>query len=138
MNNNNLFKFLSNLMEEITNNQKVQQLDFTKKEDVEKLDNTIKFLKENKFLSSFFNNDIFEELQDKAHKIYEDSLKNQKKEQPQRPSDEIPEKIKNNIHKLAKEYVDTTINPYIDNLSETQYNEIIDSLSEFACWMYKK
>lgn len=133
MNNNNLFNFLSKLSEEIVQTNDYQQLDFTKKEDVDKLDNAINSLKENKFFVSIFGDDLFNGLQEKVHSIYEESKTNI----PKRPSSNVSEKIKNNIYKLANEYVKTLISPY-ENMNKEQYDKIVDSLFEFACWMYQK
>jgi len=133
MNNRGLFNFLSNLADEIHEGSVYDKLDFTKKEDVEKLDNAIEVLKDNDFFNSIFGEDIFDELQSKAHEIYEES----NKKVPTRPSSNVSAKIKTNVHKLATEYVDKNIDPYI-NLTDEQKDEIIDSLYEFGCWIYNK
>ena len=134
MNNGSLFNFLSNLADEIYEGSVYDKLDFTKKEDVEKLDNAIEVLKDNDFFNSLFGEEIFDELQTKAHKIYEES----NKKVPTRPSSNVSDDVKDNIRKLAHEYVKTKITPYVKNITNEQYNEIIDSLFEFGCWIYNK
>ena len=135
MNNNFLFKFLNNIAENMQNYDYGQTLDFTKKEDVDKLDNAIKEIQDNEFFSSIFGNNFLTDIQEKAHKIYNDA---HKKKTPVRPSTNVSDNVKNNIRKLATEYVNTTINPYVKDMTNEQCNEIIDSLFEFGCWMYQK
>jgi len=134
--NNGFFKFLNDLSNEL-NNGTVETLDFTKKEDVEKLEKAVETLKTNEFFGTLFGNDLFDQLLEKAHQIYFEAHKNDKKA-PQRPSSESPNSVKNTVHKLASEYVEKTIVPYVKNMDENQKNEIIDSLYEFGCWIYNK
>ena len=134
--NNAFFKFLNDLSEEL-NNDTVQTLDFTKKEDVEKLEKAVEILKTNDFFGTLFGKDLFDTLLEKAHQIYFEAHKNDKKA-PQRPSLTTSKQVKDNINKLATEYVETTVAPYIKNMDESQKNEIIDSLFEFGCWIYNK
>ena len=133
-NMNSLFKFLNDLSENLSKNTQIETLDFTKKEDVEKLENAIDKLKSSPFLSQFFDNDIFDALLEKANKIYNES---HKQTAPKRPSIDVNEKVKNNVLNIVNEYVDTMITPYIQ-LDDTKKQDIIDSLFEFACWMYNK
>ena len=134
--NNGFFNFLNNLNNEL-NTSKIESLDFTKKEDVEKLEKAVEILKTNDFFGTLFGNDLFDTLLNKAHQIYFEAHKNDKKA-PQRPSLITPQPIKENVKKLAEKYVNETIVPYVKNIQENQKNEIIDSLFEFACWMYNK
>ena len=134
--NNSFFKFLSDLSTEL-NNGTVETLDFTKKEDVEKLENAVETLKTNEFFGALFGNDLFDQLLNKAHKIYFEAHKNEKKG-PQRPSLSTSKLIKDNVHRLATEYVDQIVSPYVKDMSEEQKKDIIDSLFEFGCWVYNK
>ena len=134
--NNGFFKFLNDLSQEL-NNGSVETLDFTKKEDVEKLEKAVETLKTNEFFGTLFGEDLFDTLLEKAHQIYFEAHKNDKKA-PQRPSLSSPENVKAIVKKLANEYIETTIAPYIKNMDEKQKNEIIDSLFEFGCWIYNK
>lgn len=142
MNNINLFNFLTELSKAISESNNYQQLDFTKKEDVDKLDNAIKTLKENKFFSNLFGNNLFDELQEKAHKIYEDECKKkldeeEKKKVPVRPQLTVSDNIRKNITNLACEYLNTMILPYA-NLKENQVKDILNGLIDFGCWVYNK
>lgn len=145
MNNKNLFNFLSGLAKALYENEEHQQLDFTKKEDVDKLDNAIKTLKENQFFSNLFGNDLFDGLQEKAHKIYEDSEAEKKRKEeeerrkkyPIRPQLAVSENIRKNITNLACEYLNTMILPYT-NLKEKQVEDILNGLIDFGCWVYNK
>jgi len=134
--NNGFFKFLNNLSQEL-NNGSVETLDFTKKEDVEKLEKAVETLKTNEFFGTLFGEDLFDTLLEKAHQIYFEAHKNDKKA-PQRPSVTTSKVIQNNVKKLAIEYVETTVTPYVKNMDEKQKNDIIDSLFEFGCWIYNK
>jgi len=130
--NNKFFDFLSNLSNEL-NDGVVETLDFTKKEDVEKLENAVKTLKTNEFFSTLFGNDLFDQLLDKAHQIYFEAHKG-----PSRPSSKVVEQVKSRIQNLATEYVKENIEPYAKELTDKQKNDIIDSLFEFGCWIYNK
>jgi len=138
----NLFKFFAELAKSMNESGNYQQLDFTKKEDVEKLDNAIKTLKENKFFSDLFGNDLFNGLQEKAHKIYEDECKKkldeeEKKKVPTRPQLMVSDNIRKNITNLACEYLNTMILPYAQ-LKENQVKDILNGLIDFGCWVYNK
>lgn len=110
-------------------------LDFTKEEDVKKLENAVKILKENTFFASLFGDELLDKLLKEAHDKYEEA---NKQKAPQRPSKSVQPKVQANIKKLATEYIDTMIKPYIKDLNENQYNELIDSLYEFGCWIFNK
>ena len=130
--NNKFFDFLSNLSNEL-NDGVVETLDFTKKEDVEKLENAVETLKTNEFFGTLFGNDLFDQLLDKAHKIYFEAHKG-----PKRPSSTTPKSVKDTVSKLAVDYVKENIEPYTNELTDKQKNDIIDSLFEFVCWVYNK
>jgi len=145
MNNNNLFNLLAGLAKAMNESSKYQQLDFTKKEDIDKLDNAIKILKENEFFSNLFGKDMFDGIQEKAHKIYNESVEEKKRKEeeerrkkyPIRPQLTVSENIKNNITNLACEYLNTMILPYA-NLKEKQVEDILNGLIDFGCWVYNK
>ena len=130
--NNSFFKFLNDLSTEL-NDGVVETLDFTKKEDVEKLEKAVETLKTNEFFGALFGNDLFDALLDKAHKIYFEAHKG-----PKRPSASTPKSVKDNVHRMAVEYVKENIEPYTKELTDQQKNDIIDSLFEFGCWIYNK
>ena len=109
MNNKNLFNFLTGLAKAMNESGEYQQLDFTKKEDVDKLDNAIKTLKGNQFFSGLFGDDLFDGLQEKAHKVYDEAEKKRKEEEekkrvPERPQLTVSPEIRKNITNLACEY----------------------------------
>ena len=141
MNNKNLFSFLTGLAKAMNESGDYQQLDFTKKEDVDKLDNAIKVLKENQFFGNLFGTELFDGIQEKAHKIYEEAEKKRKedeeKKHPIRPQLAVSEKIRKNITDLACEYLNTMILPYA-NLKEKQVEDILNGLIDFGCWVYNK
>lgn len=134
--NNTFFKFLNDLSEEL-NNDKIQTLDFTKKEDVEKLEKAVEVLKTNDFFGTLFGEDLFDTLLEKAHQIYFEAHKNDNRA-PQRPSSTTSKVIQNNVKELATEYVENMVSPYVKDMDEKQKNDIIDSLFEFGCWIYNK
>ena len=135
--NNGIFRFLNDLSKELNDNTEVQTLDFTKKEDVEKLEKAVDILKNNEFFGSLFGDSLLDSLLEKAHKIYNDAHKNEKKA-PLRPSLNSPKSVKDSVRKFANEYVETVVAPYIKNMPEKQKEEIVDSLFEFGCWIYNK
>ena len=140
MNNNNLFSFLTGIAKAMSESGEYQQLDFTKKEDVDKLDNAIKTLKGNQFFSNLFGNDLFDGLQEKAHKIYDEAEKKRIEEEaknkvPTRPQLLVSDKIKKNITDLACTYMNTMILPYT-NLKQKQVEDILNGLIDFGCWIY--
>lgn len=141
MNNKNLFSFLTGLAKTMNESGDYQQLDFTKKEDVDKLDNAIKVLKENQFFGNLFGSDLFDGIQEKAHNIYKEAEKKRKEEEekkhPVRPQLAVSENIRKNITDLACEYLNTIILPYA-NLKEKQVEDILNGLIDFGCWVYNK
>ena len=117
-----------------TNN--LEKMDFTKKEDLDKLDDAIKSIKEYG-LDFIFSNDLLDKVYQKAHKIYDDSHKEIKK-LPEQPSKVVSEKIKNQITNLAVEYVNKMIFPNLDGMNSTKYKNLVDGLTDFGCWIYNK
>lgn len=135
---NQFFNLVRELSKSLNNNEAIQQLDFTKKEDVEKLDNAIETLRNNEFFSNFFGEDLFKELQDKAHNIYDKAHKKDVEDKiPVRPQLQVSDKIKKQITNLAIEYMNTMILPYA-NLNQNQVQDILNGLLDFGCWIYKK
>ena len=144
MNNNNLFSLLSGIAKALNESGEIHQLDFTNKEDVDKLDNAIKVLKENQFFGNLFGTDLFDGIQEKAHKIYEESEakkkrkeEEEKKKYPIRPQLTVSDQIRKNITDFACEYLNTMILPYA-NLKEKQVEDILNGLVDFGCWIYNK
>jgi len=137
MSNNSIFKLLTELSEFINSDDEVQTLDFTKKEDVEKLEKAVETLKDNEFFSALFDDSLFDVLLDKAHKIYEEAHKDDDKG-PKRPSSNVSKYVKKTVKELATQYIAENVEPYVKSLTEEQKNEIIDSLFEFGCWIYNK
>lgn len=129
--NNSLFKLFSEALE----NNNIETLDFTKKEDLEKLKKSVEVIKGNPFFSNFFNDDFLDNLVEKAQSIYDEAHKN---DVPIRPSLQVPVDVVKRVNSLADEYLKTMIIPHTKNITEEQINEIKDSLAEFACWIYKK
>ena len=129
---------LFNLFSELLKNrdEDIQVLDFTKKEDLDKFKNAIKTIRENPFFSNFFSDNFLNEVLEKAQSKYDKA--HEEKKTPQRPSLQCSKSVKDSIFKFAKEYVNTMIAPYVKEMDEKQYNEIVDSLYEFGCWIYKK
>ena len=133
--NNILLELMKNI-DNLENNENV--LDFTKKEDIEKLEKAIIELRKNSLFSCFFEDEIFYKILNKAKKIYNDAHK--QPAQPIKPSTKVNNDIKNNIHNLANEYVNTFIVPYINKEAMTDEikHDMIDALYEFGCWVYQK
>ena len=50
--------------------------------------------------------------------------------------DEVPENVKNHVTNCAVEYFDKIIYP-IYNFDEKERKNIIETLADFACWIYK-
>lgn len=135
----NIFNNLSIVTNEENN---IQQLDFTKKEDIDKLDKAIDSLINNDFLKNLININLLKDIQSQAHKKFEESeakkkAEEEKKKVPERPSLLVPEKIKNNITNYACEYMNTMILPYA-NLTQNQVQDILSGLVDFGCWIYNR
>lgn len=135
----NYFSFWEDLAEELIN-QNTDKLDFTKKEDVEKLHDTIDELKSYDLFSTFFGNEytkFLDSLQDYADKTYEESHKDELKE-PEKPSSKLKNDVmKEKLQKLTSEYVDEVIKPNA-KLTDEQLKSVLEGLFEFACWIYNR
>ena len=154
---NNTFELLTNLFNNlgsmIDTNNSIEKLDFTKKEDVEKLDKAISIIKnsDNAFIKLIIDEDALNKIQQNAHKIYNESeqkkleakrLEEKKKiealnrqKRPMRPQLLVSENIKKSITNYACEYMNTMILPY-SNLKQNQVQDILNGLIDFACWIY--
>ena len=126
------------LLNEILDEPKIEKLDLSKEEDVEKLNKNIEDMKqlinESPFLQSFIN--IFNPLLEDLTK--ELKQKEEKEVKSDRPCDNVPEKIKNNITNYAVEYFDNVIYPKLDELDESKRKSVIEALTDFGCWLYNK
>ena len=135
----NNFSFLEDLAEDLIN-QNTDKLDFTKKEDVEKLHDTIDELKSYDLFSTFFGDEytkFLDSLQDYADKTYEESHKDDVKE-PEKPSSKLKNDVmKEKLQKLTSEYVDEVIKPNA-KLTDEQIKSVLEGLFEFACWIYNR
>lgn len=131
--NNIILEWLQDL-----ENNDVQKLDFTKKENVEKLENSINALRKNSIFSCFFEDSVFDSLLEKAKKIYNDAHKDV--QQPVKPSTKVNDTVKKNCFNLANEYVNKLIIPYVKKeiMTEETKNDMIDALYEYGCWIYQK
>ena len=135
----NYFSFWEDLAEELIN-QNTDKLDFTKKEDVDKLHDTIDELKSYDLFSTFFGDEyakFLDSLQDYADKTYEESHKDDVKE-PEKPSSKLKNDVmKEKLQKLASDYVDQVIRPNA-KLTDEQIKSVLEVLFEFACWIYNR
>ena len=131
----NYFSFWEDLAEDLIN-QNTDKLDFTKKEDVDKLHDTIDELKSYDLFSTFFGDEytkFLDSLQDYADKTYEESHKDDVKESSKLKNDVMKEKLQ----KLTSEYVDEVIKPNA-KLTDEQIKSVLEGLFEFACWIYNR
>ena len=135
----NYFSFWEDLAEDLIN-QNTDKLDFTKKEDVEKLHDTVDELKSYDLFSTFFGDEytkFLDSLQDYADKTYEESHKDDAKE-PEKPSSKLKNDVmKEKLQKLTSEYVDEVIKPNA-KLTDEQIKSVLEGLFEFACWIYNR
>ena len=135
----NYFSFWEDLAEDLIN-QNTDKLDFTKKEDVEKLHDTVDELKSYDLFSTFFGDEyakFLDLLQDYADKTYEESHKDDVKE-PEKPSSKLKNDVmKEKLQKLTSEYVDEVIKPNA-KLTDEQLKSVLEGLFEFACWIYNR
>lgn len=135
----NYFSFWEDLAEDLIN-QNTDKLDFTKKEDVEKLHDTIDELKSYDLFSTFFGAEyakFLDSLQDYADKTYEESHKDDVKE-PEKPSSKLKNDVmKEKLQKLTSEYIDEVIKPNA-KLTDEQLKSVLECLFEFACWIYNR
>ena len=125
----NYFSFWEDLAEDLIN-QNTDKLDFTKKEDVEKLHDTIDELKSYDLFSTFFGDEytkFLDSLQDYADKTYEESHKDDIKE-PEKPSSKLKNDVmKEKLQKLTSEYVDEVIKPNA-KLTDEQIKYLKDNI----------
>lgn len=127
------------------------KLDFTKKEDLDKLVDAVDEIKNSdntlvKGLVSLFGNtldavvDSAKKTYNEAHPVNNNTRKVVDKSavaEPVRPSSKIAEEAQKTIAKLVTEYVNTKIIPNTTLTSE-QIKSIGDGLFEFACWIYTR
>ena len=128
-----MLELLNNIVDLLGNTKSVEKLDFTKKEDVEKFDKVLEEFENNKFFSSLIDMDYLKDVQKKVHEYYDNSCKKNEEE-----NDDMPESVKNSIINLATEYVNTKICPEVDWLSAKEYKDLVDGLTDFGMWIYKK
>ena len=129
------------------------RFDFTKKEDLDKLKETVNDLKNDnnpfinyiKLLTGDYYDNTLDSIVADAEKIYNDSQKTCKEPDKSvitsnecRPSEKVDEKMKKQISKLTVEYLNELIIPNFKNITTAQATSIYDSLFEFACWIYSK
>lgn len=117
------------------------KMDFTKKEDLDKLRKAVNDLKND-------NNPFVTLVKDLAGPVYTETLdtilanaENEYKNAQKsvlRPSAKLNDKSKEQISKITKEYIDTIIVPNFNNINKEQVESITDALFEFACWIYTR
>lgn len=120
------------------------ELDLTKREDVEKLKETVKEIKDstNSFirgLHSIFGT-TFDDTLDEIVEYAENKCAEAEAieaENSSRPSSKTSEEMKQKIAKLVQEYMEDKIIP-AKQLNEEQLKSVTDGLFEFACWIYNK
>lgn len=131
------------LLSSLFNLDDVKELDFTKKEDLDKLKNVVATLKKGdnplfNMIASIFGQETFDDkLLDKliehATQVYNDAHKNDIVE---KPSTKVSDKMQCQIGKLTEEYINTML--LKGEFTEAQLRAIYNSLFEFACWIYSK
>lgn len=135
------------------------KFDFTKKADLDKLNDSVEKIKNNDSFLQMMNvfnpnfskslNSLLDTIVVEAQKIYDNSHKNDniiRKEvdnsimniSEQRPSEKVSEEMKKQITKLTVEYMNDVIIPNYKNIKTEQAVSIHDALFEFACWIYSK
>lgn len=163
-----IFKYVSkDKLSNVGKDVVVNKLDFTKKEDLDKLVEAVDtFKKADSGLLGMVKTFVGDSLNDtldnvveaaqqeyaKAHK--DDTVKPKaltgtipvrkeidksavKPGIPARPSDKTPDEIQHNLVKLVNDYVTEKIEPTA-NLTEEQIESVSDGLFEFACWIYNR
>lgn len=117
------------------------KMDFTKKEDLEKLRKAVNDLKNdnNPFVTLVKNiaGPVYNETLDTILANAENEYKNAQKT-VLRPSAKLNDKSKEQIAKITKEYIDTIVVPNFNNINKEQVESITDALFEFACWIYTR
>ena len=115
---------------------KTKKLDLSKKEDVDQAKNFIESVENNKFLMALIGENNIKSIKDHINECY---AKIEKENNLLRPSLSTPENAKEGIAKLVQEYTSKMIFPHVKNIiTDKQKRDIVDSLYEFACWMYNK
>lgn len=121
---------------ELSENIKANQLDFSKKEDIDKAKNYIEEIEKNELITLIIGKDVIKSIKDHIEESY---AKLEKESHPKRPSLKVNEDVRKNIAKIVQEYTNTMVFPYInEKVNDKQKHDIVDSLYEFACWMYNK
>lgn len=121
---------------ELSENLKGKQLDFSKKEDIDKAKKYIEEIENNELMTLLVGENLIKSIKDYIEESY---AKLNKKQHPQRPSLSTSEDVKKNIAKIVQEYTNTMVFPYIkEDVNDKQKHDIVDSLYEFACWMYNR
>lgn len=165
---NDLFALLSkDKLSNVGNDVVVNKLDFTKKEDLDKLVEAVETFKKadsgllgivktfvGDSLNSTLDNVVKAAQQEyaKAHKddtvttkalsgvipVRKEIDKSAEEKQiPVRPSTKTPEEMQEQIYKLVQDYISEKIKPTA-KLTDEQYESIGDGLFEFACWIYNR
>jgi hypothetical protein len=143
---------LVDLLKELANDANLEasatKYDFTKKEDIEKLKEKVKTLKEIdnpvfnfiKTMTGINFDETLDEVVCEAEKIYQDAHKDETKpvKEIAKPSNDMSDKMKGPIATLTTEYLNEVIIPNYKNITMEQATSIYNSLYEFACWIYKK
>ena len=145
---NTLVELLKELANDANLEASATKYDFTKKEDIDKLKEKVKTLKEIdnpvfnliKSMSGINFDETLDEVVCEAEKIYQEAHKNDKKLEvtPEKPSKDLSDKMKGQIATLTTEYLNEVIIPNYKNITMEQATSIYNSLYEFACWIYKK
>jgi len=149
----NIFDYLMfdyPFLNSLANVKDTEKLDFTKKEDVDKLDDAISNLKSSNVLPWLFgDNSFLDNLKAEAHKIYDEAeaerLKKEaeaerlkKEAKAEKPSSRLSTDMKKSIASLVVEYMNTMIIPNYKDMTEEQAKSVSDALYEFACWIYNR
>lgn len=146
---------MNNFLQEILNTFgdtiEVEEMDFSKKENVDKIVNAVNEIKNESnglysIVKTFIGEDVLNEVVKYAQQEYakshlDDEVKATTnvpaKTTPSRPSDNVSDEYKKQINKLATEYVDSMVKPY-STLTDEAYNNVKDGLFEFACWLMNR
>ena len=140
----NIFDYLMfdyPFLNSLANVKDTEKLDFTKKEDVDKLDDAISNLKSSNVLPWLFgDNSFLDNLKAEAHKIYDEAEAERLKKEAkaEKPSSRLSTDMKKSIASLVVEYMNTMIIPNYKDMTEEQAKSVSDALYEFACWIYNR
>lgn len=119
----------------------VNKLDFTKKEDLDKLTEAVNTFKTSdsamiQLVKSFMGEELDETLDkvlDYAKKTYEEAHK----EEPVRPSEKISDEMQTRLKNIVTDYLNEVILPNT-KLTKEQQESVSDGLFEFASWVYNR